>query len=176
MNARPLADDFTRRLHPVEAADMAATGQHCDTRRCREPVTIYAWYHRRVADLPEPLGHERFMCTAHGEAWAARRRLVIEDPPPGSERHRSDPDPGPGVCLSGMSAGQIREHEEMGWHCDHTQCLRPARYSASLRYAVRGEARTRHWAGFVCLPHARSFARRHGIDMATVSRPEVADV
>ena len=151
---------------------MAALGYHCGTRRCHEPIAVFALYRRRFGG--RLIDYERFVCRAHGDAWAARHRLAIEDPPPGSERHRLDPDPGPGVRLSGMSAGQIRFHEENGWHCDRARCLRPAWYKASIRYAVRGEARTRRWAGFVCLPHARSFAHRHGLDMAAVRSPEVS--
>ncbi len=173
MNARPAAEDWARRLHPVEVADMAAEGQHCDTRRCREPVTVYAWYRRAEAGSPEPLGHERFMCTAHGEAFAARHRLVLEDAPPGAEQHRMAPDSRPGATLASMSAVQIREHEEHGWHCDRQRCQRPARYLAGLTYAVRGAPRTRHVAPFLCTPHAERFAARHGLDMATVRPPEV---
>jgi hypothetical protein len=146
---------------------MAALGYHCDTRRCREPIAVFALYRRRFEG--RLTDYERFMCTAHGDAWAARHRLAIEDPPPGSERHRLDPDPGPGVRLRGMGAAQVREHEEKGWHCDRARCLRPVRYSASLRYRVRGEVRTRSWAGFLCVPHALSFARRHRIDFASVA-------
>jgi hypothetical protein len=160
---------FARRIHQLEAAEFAREGQHCDTRRCREPIAVYAWYHRRQHG--EVLGHERLLCASHGEAFATRHHLAIEAAPPASELDLPRPELRIGVYLIGMAARQLALHEDLGWHCDRPRCRRPACYLASRRYRTP-TGRLGYAAGFLCTPHARRFATRHGIDFAAVLPPE----
>jgi hypothetical protein len=160
-----------RHLHQLEAGKFARQGEHCDTRGCREPIAIYAWYYRRTAG--QVLGYERFLCTAHGEAFATRHRLAIEPAPAAEELNLPRLEPRPGAYLHGMTAGQLALHEAEGWHCDWPRCRAAARYLSSRRY-VTPAGEFRHEARFLCDPHARTFAARHGIDMAAVLPPEDA--
>ncbi|MGH3254818.1 MAG: hypothetical protein ACRDOU_05310 [Streptosporangiaceae bacterium] len=162
-------EPFARHLHPAETARFTGEGRHCGHRGCREPATIYAWYY--PAALGGQIGSERQLCTAHGEAFAARQGLTVRPAPEEGDVPDHGPVPRPGARLSGMSADSIADHEANGWHCDATRCLRPARYFASLRYLQGGTLR--HRSGFLCVRHALNFARRHGIDMAGVRAPEV---
>jgi hypothetical protein len=74
-----LREPFARRTHPAETAEFTLDGWHCDVRRCREPVSVYAWYYPRRGG--RPTGAERFLCTPHGEAFARRQHLEIEPAP-----------------------------------------------------------------------------------------------
>jgi hypothetical protein len=160
---------FARRVHPLEAAQFARKGAHCDTRSCREPAAVYAWYLRRAGG--RVIGHERFLCAAHGKTFAARHHLDIEPAPAASELGLPRPEPRLGVHLEGMSATLLAEHEIRGWHCDHPRCRQPARYLSSRRYRARTG---RYWylARFLCASHARRFAARHDIDFTAVLPPE----
>ena len=173
MSARPLREPFARRIHPAETAGLTADGQHCDVRRCREPVTVYGWYYRFDRDLGRKIGYERFLCLSHGEAFAARHHLALEDAPSLEEvsgAHARPPVPGR-AALTGMSAGQVAEHEARGWTCDVPRCHGEARYLSGLNYATQG-GQVRHLSRFLCERHAGTFAARHGIDMAAVRPPE----
>jgi hypothetical protein len=70
-----------------------------------------------------------------------------------------------------MNAGQLAEHDALGWHCDFPRCLERARYLSSLRY-VTGSGQTRQRARFLCDRHAERFAAGHGIDLSSVLPPE----
>lgn len=73
----PARSRRARRLTAEEAAILTGRGEHCDTRRCRQPVAIVTWTfytwrgHRRVS--------ERFVCEDHGNHFARRHRLEIAD-------------------------------------------------------------------------------------------------
>lgn len=169
MTAPRLPEPFARNLHPAEIAELARDGQHCDVRRCREPVTIYGWYHRRTGG--QVLGYERFLCNAHGEDFARRHHLTIEPAPAESDLpDRSLIASRPGAFLFGMSADMFAAHDAARWHCDYPGCRQRARYFSALRYAAAG--RIRHRARFLCDGHAERFAAAHGIDIAAVLPPE----
>jgi hypothetical protein len=165
---------FARHIHELEAEQFARAGEHCDTRGCREPIAIFAWYHRRTGG--QVLGYERFLCTAHGEAFAARHHLTVEPAPTEAELADAnlphlDPEPQPQTFLYGMSAAMLADHEAGGWHCDWPRCREEARYFSGRHYQPpRGKFR--RVARFLCIPHARRFAADHGIDFAAVTPPE----
>lgn len=170
MNAQPGGPPFIRRIHPLEADELAKEGQQrCDTGRCPEPVALYAWYHRRQSG--EVLGHERYLCTAHGEMFAARHHMTVEDAPPASVLNLPRPEPRLGAGLEGMSAQMLADHEVFGWHCDSPRCRQEARYLSSYAYKTPA-GRFRRETRFLCDSHARRFAERHGIDFAAVLPPE----
>ena len=167
-----LPEPFVRHLHPVEIAEFTAGGQHCDVRGCHKPVTIYGWYYRLRSG--HQLAYERHLCGPHGEAFARRQHADIEPAPAESELRYPHLPPrvtGPGAYLAGMSAGQLAEHDELGWHCDFPRCRERARYLSSLRY-LTGSGQTRRRARFVCDGHAARFAARHGINFTAVLPPE----
>ena len=162
--------EFIRQIHPLEAADLADQGfRRCDTGPCREPVALYAWYYRRYQG--QVLGHERYLCTAHGEAFAARHHLAIGGAPEASELNLPRPAPRLGAWLAGMSAPMLADHAEFGWHCDRARCRREARYQSSRAYMTPA-GRFARVSLFLCDPHARRFAARHGLDFAAVLPPE----
>jgi hypothetical protein len=168
---------FARRLHQLETAAFTRQGEHCDTRGCREPVAIYAWYYRRSGG--QVLGYERALCTAHGEAVAARHHLPVDPAPAEAELAEADlphldPEPPrPRTFLYGMSAAMLADHEANAWHCDWPRCRGEARYFSGHHYQPpRGKFR--RVARFLCVPHAERFAAGHGIDFAAVDPPEEA--
>jgi hypothetical protein len=166
---------FARRLHQLETDALTRQGEHCGTRGCREPITVVGWYHRRTGG--QVLGYERFLCTAHGEAFAARHHLDITPPPTEAEladadlAHLDPEPPQPQTFLYGMSAAMLADHEAEGWTCDWPRCRGEARYFSGRHYQPpRGKFR--RVARFLCVPHARRFAAEHGIDFTTVTPPE----
>lgn len=170
MSAPPGGPAFIRRIHPLEEDELTKEGhQHCGRRRCGEAVALYAWYHRRTQG--RLTGYERYLCTAHGEAFAARHHMAIEDAPPASELSLPRPGPRLGAYLEGMSAQMLADHEAFGWHCDSPRCRREARYLSSYTYKTPA-GRFRRETRFLCDPHARRFAGRHGVDLSAVLAPE----
>jgi len=170
-----MIEAFARHLHPAEISELAARGQHCDVRRCREPIATYGWYYRFDRHLATKIGHERVLCLGHGEAFAARHRLVLEPAPSLEEVSGAHAPPlVPGrAALMGMSADMIAAHEALGWTCDVPRCHGEARYLSGLNYATQAGP-VRHVSRFLCDRHAGTFAVRHGIDMASVRPPEVS--
>jgi len=73
------------RIHPADAAELAAGGTHCGgrrgTRRCQDPVAVVTWRWWRSAAAARVLVTERFVCEEHGREFAARHRLEIEPRP-----------------------------------------------------------------------------------------------
>lgn len=80
-------------IHPVDAAWFAAKGQHCQTRRCREPVAVVSWRWWRSSEVGRVLLTEHFVCLEHGQAFAARHRIEIEASPDEPSRPHSPPGP-----------------------------------------------------------------------------------
>lgn len=170
MSAPAQVRPFARHVHPLELADLARDGQqHCGTRRCREPIAVYGWYYRRCRG--QVLGYERYLCTGHGEAFAARHHLAVEDAPPAAVLNLPRPAPRLGARLEGMSAQMTADHEAFGWHCDRQRCRQEARYLSSHAYRTPAGRFVRD-SRFLCVPHARRFAARHGLDFAAVLPPE----
>jgi hypothetical protein len=77
-DARPVA----WRIHPDDAARFAQSAEHCETRRCREPIAIATWRYWRSAPVGRVLVAEHFVCEEHGREFAARHRIGIESAPP----------------------------------------------------------------------------------------------
>ena len=195
MTAAPVPRPIAWRIHPDDAARLAAEGQHCGTRRCHTPAVVVTWHYWRSTEAGRVLVAEHLACDEHGQEFATRHHIQI-DPPPGqavSARGRVDQPPaaqrlfpgdllaeflergedqesGPRARLAGMTAGQLAEHAALGWHCDFPRCPDPARYLSSLRY-VTGGGQTRQRGRFLCDRHARNFAARHGLDIAAVLPP-----
>jgi len=175
-------------LHPADAAEIAATGEHCQVRRCRAAVAVVTWRWWRSADAARILLAEHFVCAEHGQEFARRRHIQIE-PPPGRPRARSarvfpgdllagflerGEEGGPRARLEVMTAGQAGICAGAGWHCGFPRCLAPARYLSALRYATRGGPE--HQRGrLLCDEHAARFAARHGIALAAAPEPGGGD-
>ena len=68
------------RIHPDDATRQATEGQHCQTRRCRRPVTVVTWRWWRSTEAGRVLLAEHFRCDQHGAEFAARYRIEIEPP------------------------------------------------------------------------------------------------
>jgi hypothetical protein len=67
------------RLHPDDAAQLAAERQHCEARRCRNPVAVTTWrYYRWQGQV---LVAEHLVCDEHGQEFARRYRVTIEPAP-----------------------------------------------------------------------------------------------
>jgi hypothetical protein len=78
------------RIHADDAARFAAGGKHCETRRCRNPVTVVTWRYFRSAAAGRVLVAEHFVCDAHGAEFAQRHHVTIE-PAPAERSHRERP-------------------------------------------------------------------------------------
>jgi hypothetical protein len=74
---RPLA----WRLHPADIARGTGEGQHCETRRCRNPVAVVTWRWWRSTAAGRVLVAEHVVCYEHGQAFASRHHIEIEAPP-----------------------------------------------------------------------------------------------
>jgi len=76
-------------IHPADAAEFAADGLHCETRRCRNPQAVVTWRWWRSAEVGEVLLTEHLVCLEHGQQFAARHHAEVEPPPPRpcSSRH-----------------------------------------------------------------------------------------
>jgi len=69
-------DPRARRLAAGEITALTRLGEHCDTRRCRQPVAIVTWWwFRRHGQMRIS---ERFICEDHGQEFARRHHLEIE--------------------------------------------------------------------------------------------------
>jgi len=75
------------RIHPADAAECAARGEHCQGRRCRNPIEICTWRWWRSAEAGRILLVEHFVCAGHGQEFAGRYHVIIE-PHPGSPSTR----------------------------------------------------------------------------------------
>jgi hypothetical protein len=69
-------------VHPDDAARFAERGEHCDARRCREPIAIVTWRYFWSAAAGRVLVAEHFRCEEHGREFAGRHRIEIEPAPP----------------------------------------------------------------------------------------------
>jgi hypothetical protein len=65
-------------IHPD---DVAAEGQHCQARRCHNPVTVVTWRYFRSAAAGRVLVAEHFVCDQHGQEFAQRYHVTIEAAP-----------------------------------------------------------------------------------------------
>lgn len=64
-----------RRLTADEAAVLTRRGEHCDARRCRQPVAIVTW--RWITRRGQQRVYERIVCEAHGQKFARRHNLAV---------------------------------------------------------------------------------------------------
>ena len=80
MNA-PVPWPVCWRLHPDDVTRLAAEGQHCETRRCRNPIAIVTWRYWRSTAAGRVLLAEHAVCVQHGRAFAERHGIEIEPPP-----------------------------------------------------------------------------------------------
>jgi hypothetical protein len=72
-------------LHPADAAELKARGEHCQARRCRNPVAIVTWRWWRSTEVGQVLLAEHFVCLGHGQQFAQYRHIEIE-PAAGTRR------------------------------------------------------------------------------------------
>lgn len=78
---QPVPRPVAWRVHSDDAARFAAEGQHCQARRCRNPVSVVTWRYWQSAVAGRVLLAEHFVCSAHGQEFATRHHLQIELPP-----------------------------------------------------------------------------------------------
>lgn len=78
------------RIRPSEAARFTADGQHCETRRCREPVAIITWRWWRSAAARRVLVSEHQVCERHGAEFAVRYHIGVDPAGEVTARHLSD--------------------------------------------------------------------------------------
>jgi hypothetical protein len=79
------------RIHADDAARFAAEGQHCETRRCRNPVSVVTWRWWRSAAAGRVLVTEHFVCDQHAQEFAGRYHIEIEPSPPERSLRRDTP-------------------------------------------------------------------------------------
>jgi hypothetical protein len=70
------------RIHPDDAAQLAAEGKHCETRKCHEPVAMTTWRWWRSTEVGKTLLSEHLVCVQHGRAFAERHQIDLEPAPP----------------------------------------------------------------------------------------------
>ena len=171
---------ITWTLHPADAAEFAARGEHCQVRRCYRAVAVATWRWWRSSEVARILLTEHFVCTEHGQEFADRHHIQVEAaaerPRPSAGRvfpgdllaeflERAE-ETGPRARLEIMTAQQIGICAGSGCHCSSPRCLAPVRYLSSLRYTTRGDQE--HQRGrFLCEEHAARFAARYGIDLTS---------
>lgn len=93
MSATPVPRPIAWRIHPDDAAEFAAKAKHSETRRCRNRISVVTWRYWRSAAAGRVLVSEHFVCDQHGQAFAARHGIEIEQPP--AERSTRSRQPGP---------------------------------------------------------------------------------
>ena len=142
------------RIRPSEAARFTADGQHCETRRCREPVAIITWRWWRSAAARRVLVSEHQVCERHGAEFAVRYHIGVDPAGEVTARHLSDVE---------MLAFWV-EHR----HCDWPACLTAATWIFAESYSVHGKPRFDQ--DLSCDRHVRAFADRFHI--AIVPAPD----
>ena len=80
--AEPVPWPVCWRIHPDDAAQLAAQGKHCETRRCRSPIAMVTWRYWRSAAAGRVLVAEHEVCVRHGREFAGRHGIEIEPEPP----------------------------------------------------------------------------------------------
>ena len=93
------------RLHADDAARFAAERKHCETRRCRNPVSAVTWRWWRSAEAGRVLLTEHMVCDQHVREFASRHHLEIE-PPPETSGTRPLPPPGTGPAKRSRGHGE----------------------------------------------------------------------
>jgi hypothetical protein len=173
-------------LHPADAAELVARGEHCQVRRCRRAPVVLTWRWWRSTATARILLTEHLVCTEHGQLFAGRHHIQIEparDRPRVSAGHVFPGDllaeflervgeAGPRARLEIMTAGQIGVCAASACHCGFPRCLAPVRYLSSFRYATRS-GREHQRGRFLCEEHAARFAARHRIGAASAPGDEL---
>jgi hypothetical protein len=78
-------------MHPADAAECAAKGEHCHTRKCHDPAVIVTWRYWRSAEVGRVLVAEHVVCVDHGQEFADRHHIEVEPAPAEPSRGRSTP-------------------------------------------------------------------------------------
>jgi hypothetical protein len=138
------------RIHLADAARFAAEGQHCQTRRCREPIAIVTWRWWRSSEIGRVLVAEHFVCGEHGARFAERHHIRIDPEPEREARHLSSPE---------MTALTTE-----GRHCAGPACENPATFIFLERYTTAGEPRVAE--NLACDEHAAMYAYRFQVKVA----------
>jgi hypothetical protein len=137
------------RIRQTEIARFAAAGKRCETRKCREPVTIVTWRWWRSAAASCVLLSEREVCERHGTGFAAQHHIGVDPAGEIVARHPSD---------AGMAALEAEAR-----HCDWPACGVVATWIFTESYTVRGEPRADE--DLSCDRHVRAFADRFNISV-----------
>jgi hypothetical protein len=70
-------------MPPADTAECSAKGEHCQARRCRNPVAIVTWRWWRSTEVGRVLVAEHFVCVQHGQEFAGRHHIQVEAAPSG---------------------------------------------------------------------------------------------
>lgn len=149
MTAEPVKRPYAFYLHPAEAARLAAERKHCETRRCRRPITVCTWRWWRSAEAGRVLVSEHLACDEHGTGFAQRHHIEI-DPP--SER-----------AARRLSKAEAAALAAEGRHCDASRCQDPATVIFTETYTTRGEPHAD--VDLSCDGHAAMFADRLQVEI-----------
>jgi hypothetical protein len=87
----PVPGPLAWRVHSADAAQFAAEGQHCQVRRCRNPVAVVTWRYFRSTAAGRVLVAEHFVCVEHGQEFADRHHVEIEPSPAVPSLRRGTP-------------------------------------------------------------------------------------
>jgi len=150
LRREPVRRPYAYYLHPAEVARFAADKKHCETRRCRNPVTVCTWRWWRSSEAGRALLSEHLVCTEHGTGFAERHHIEL-DPPSTREARR----------LTGAETASLTAE---GKHCDARGCENSPTCIFTERYTVHGEPRADEDRS--CDDHAGMFAARFHVTIA----------
>ena len=131
-------------------ARFAAEHKHCETLKCRQPITIVTWRWWRLASAGRVLIGGHFVCDTHGASFAQRHGIEIE---PAAEREIRRLGEAEMAALTGKSR-----------HCSSHACENPATCVFTVRYTGRGKPHTDE--DLACDHHAGLLAAQFGVSIA----------
>jgi hypothetical protein len=138
MTAARLPRPVAWRIHPAEMARFAAEHKHCETLKCRQPITIVTWRWWRSASAGRVLIGGHFVCDTHGASFAQRHGIEIE---PAAEREMRRLGEAEMAALTGKSR-----------HCSSHACENPATCVFTVRYTGRGKPHTDEDLAWITMP------------------------
>jgi hypothetical protein len=144
----PLPTPTAWYLHAADTDWHTARCEHCQARRCRNPIEVVS--HRHFRSRGHVLLVERFWCRAHGREFAARWGITVEAESERSARY--------------LTASEVIAAARAGQECEDPACHRPPEITFLEAFMLRGgPASTEHR---FCVEHGRGHAARWRIDIA----------
>jgi hypothetical protein len=87
MNATAIRRPVAWQIHPSDVTRFTQEGQHCETRRCRQPAEICTWRWWNSTEAGRILLTEHMVCQQHGQDFADRHHITIDPAPDRPSRH-----------------------------------------------------------------------------------------